>query len=184
MLRWPDVLNLAKNGNPPPDRKVVQTDAEWRQQLSPEEYHVTRRAGTERPFSSEMCSLLDPGIYSCLCCNTVLFDASEKFESGTGWPSFTQPVAANVIAYRFDGPSFLKRVETVCNTCDAHLGHVFPDDHPRSGHPEKFREYCPRVHAERFSHWFEGTNFARRLGKPEATVSCLPLGRFQESLPP
>jgi methionine-R-sulfoxide reductase len=133
MLRWPDVLNLAKNGNPTPDRKLVKTDAEWRQQLSPEEYHVTRRAGTERPFSSEMCSLFEPGIYACLCCDTVLFDASEKFESGTGWPSFTQPVAANVIAYHFDGPAFLKRVETICNTCDAHLGHVFPDGPEPSG---------------------------------------------------
>src|SRR5664279_3785950 len=71
MLRWPDVLNLAKNGNATPDRKVVKTDAEWRQQLSPEEYHVTRQAGTERPFSSEMCSLFEPGIYACLCCETV-----------------------------------------------------------------------------------------------------------------
>jgi len=79
MLTWPDILNLAKNGNPAPDRKVVKTDAEWREQLSDEEYHVTRQAGTERAFSSEMCSLFEPGIYSCLCCETVLFDASEKF---------------------------------------------------------------------------------------------------------
>jgi peptide-methionine (R)-S-oxide reductase len=133
LLLWPDILNLAKNGNPAPERKVVRTDSEWRQQLSPEEYHVTRQAGTERPFSSEMCSLFEPGIYACLCCETVLFAASEKFESGTGWPSFTQPVAANVIAYRFDGPAFLKRIETICNTCDAHLGHVFPDGPEPSG---------------------------------------------------
>ena len=108
MLKWPDVLNLAKSGNPAPDRKVVKTDAEWREQLSDEEYHVTRQAGTERAFSSEMCSLFEPGIYSCLCCKTLLFDASEKFESHTGWPSFTQPIKENVIAYRFDGPAFLK----------------------------------------------------------------------------
>jgi len=133
MLKWPDVLNLAKNGNPAPDRKVVKTDAEWRAQLSDEQYYVTRQAGTERAFSSEMCSLFEPGIYSCLCCETVLFDASEKFESHTGWPSFTQPIKANVIAYRFDGPAFLQRVETICNTCDAHLGHVFPDGPPPSG---------------------------------------------------
>jgi hypothetical protein len=82
MLKWVDVLRLAKEGNPAPDRKVVKTDAEWRRQLSPEEYHVTRQAGTERPFSSQMCSLFEPGIYGCLCCETVLFDASEKFESG------------------------------------------------------------------------------------------------------
>ena len=133
MLKWPDVLSLAKGGNPAPDRKIVKTDAEWREQLSDEEYHVTRQAGTERAFSSEMCSLFEPGIYSCLCCQTILFDASEKFESGTGWPSFTQPIKNNVIAYRFDGLSFLQRVETVCNTCDAHLGHVFPDGPAPSG---------------------------------------------------
>src|SRR5271170_6890748 len=68
MLKWPDVLNLAKAGNPAPDRKVIKTDAEWRAQLTDEQYHVTRQAGTERPFSSEMCSLFGPGIYSCLCC--------------------------------------------------------------------------------------------------------------------
>jgi methionine-R-sulfoxide reductase len=133
MLKWPDVLKLAKDGNPAPDRRVVKTDAEWRQQLSDEEYRVTRHAGTERAFSSEMCSLFGPGIYSCLCCETVLFDATEKYESGTGWPSFTQPIKENAIAYRFDGPAFLKRVETICNTCDAHLGHVFPDGPEPSG---------------------------------------------------
>jgi peptide-methionine (R)-S-oxide reductase len=129
MLKWPDVLNSAQNGSPAPDRKLVKTDAEWREQLSDEEYLVTRQAGTERPFSSEMCSLFEPGIYSCLCCDTVLFDASEKFESNTGWPSFTQPIKDNVIAYRFD----LKRVESICNTCDAHLGHVYADGPEPSG---------------------------------------------------
>lgn len=127
MIQWQEVLNLAKNGNPAPERRVVKTDAEWRSELSPDEYRVTRQAGTERAFSSEMCSLFEPGIYSCRCCGTVLFNASGKFESGTGWPSFTQPVQPNVVAYQFDGPAFLKRVETICNTCDAHLGHVFPD---------------------------------------------------------
>ena len=120
---------FAKSGNPAPDRKVVKTDAEWREQLSDEEYLVTRQAGTERAFSSEMCSLFEPGIYSCLCCDTVLFDASEKFESDTGWPSFTQPIKENVIAYRLT----LKRVESICNTCDAHLGHVYPDGPAPSG---------------------------------------------------
>jgi methionine-R-sulfoxide reductase len=133
MLKWPDILNLAKNGNPAPDRRVEKTPAEWRQQLSPEEYQVTRQAATERAFSSQMCSRFEPGIYSCICCETILFDGSEKFESGTGWPSFTQPVTINAIAYRFDGPAFLKRVETICNTCDAHLGHVFPDGPAPSG---------------------------------------------------
>jgi methionine-R-sulfoxide reductase len=133
MLTWPDVLSLAKNGNPTPGHKVVKTDEEWRAQLSPDEYRVTRHAATERAFSSEMCSLFEPGLYTCICCGTLLFDGTQKFESGTGWPSFTQPIESKVIAYRFDGPALLKRVETICNTCDAHLGHVFPDGPAPSG---------------------------------------------------
>jgi methionine-R-sulfoxide reductase len=77
-----------------------------------------------------MCSLHGPGLYSCLCCGTLLFDATQKFESGTGWPSFTQPITADVMAYGFDGPASLERVETTCNT---HLGHVFPDGPEPSG---------------------------------------------------
>src|SRR5215472_15771919 len=133
MLKWPEVLNLAKRGNPVPDRKVVKTDAEWRQQLTEEQYDVTRKAATERAFSSEMCSLFEPGIYSCICCETVLFDASEKFESGTGWPSFTQPVKENVIGYHADRSHGMIRVEVTCNVCDSHLGHIFPDGPPPSG---------------------------------------------------
>lgn len=133
ILKWNDVLKFAEKGNPEPGRKVVKTDAEWRAQLTPAEYHVTREAGTERAFSSQMCSLFEPGIYSCRCCDTLLFDASEKFESGTGWPSFTQPIQPNAIAYHADDSYGMIRVETVCNTCDAHLGHVFPDGPPPSG---------------------------------------------------
>ena len=127
MLNWNDILKLAKNGNPPPRRRVERTDAEWREQLTDEQYHVTRQHGTERPFSSEMCSLFEPGRYACVCCDTLLFDAETKFESGTGWPSFTQPVEPGVIAYRGEHSFGMVRVETICNTCDAHLGHVFPD---------------------------------------------------------
>lgn len=133
MLTWPDILKFAKDGNPEPDRKVVKTDAEWHQQLNDEQYYVTRKAGTEPAFSSIMCSLFEPGQYSCICCDTLLFDSAQKFESGTGWSSFTQPVKVNVIAYKFDGPRFFERIETVCNTCDAHLGHVFPDGPEPSG---------------------------------------------------
>jgi peptide-methionine (R)-S-oxide reductase len=133
MIQWPDVLSIAKNGNPPPDHKVVRTDAEWRQQLSPEEYRVTREAGTERAFSSEMCGLFAPGIYECICCGTTLFDANSKFESRTGWPSFTEPLSPNAIAYHIDSGHGMTRVEALCNTCDAHLGHVFPDGPPPSG---------------------------------------------------
>ncbi|HTA46301.1 MAG TPA: peptide-methionine (R)-S-oxide reductase MsrB [Bryobacteraceae bacterium] len=133
ILKWNDVLKLAKDGSPEPDRRVVKTDAEWRAQLGADEYRVTREADTERAFSSPMCSLFEPGIYSCRCCDTLLFDATEKFESGTGWPSFTQPIKPNVIAYHADNSYGMVRVETVCNTCDAHLGHVFPDGPPPSG---------------------------------------------------
>jgi methionine-R-sulfoxide reductase len=137
MLTWNEILRTSKDGNPAPDHKVVKTEAEWRQQLSAEEYKVTREAGTERAFSSAMCGLFEPGIYGCVCCDTLLFDASEKFESGTGWPSFTQPIKSNAIAYNVDNTYGMTRVETVCNTCDAHLGHVFPDGPP----PSRLR-YC------------------------------------------
>ncbi len=133
MITWNEVLTFARNGQPRPDHKVDKTAAEWHQQLTDEQYRVTREAGTERAFSSALCNLFEPGIYSCLCCGTLLFDASEKFDSGTGWPSFTQPIKENAIAYRLDNAHGMARVETVCNTCDAHLGHVFPDGPGESG---------------------------------------------------
>jgi methionine-R-sulfoxide reductase len=133
MLKWNDVMTYARGTNPEPDRRVTKSDEEWRRLLSDEEYRVTRQAGTERAFSSPMCSLFEPGIYACRCCDTILFDASQKFESGTGWPSFTQPVKSNVIAYHVDDSYGMSRVETICNTCDAHLGHVFPDGPPPGG---------------------------------------------------
>lgn len=133
MLKWNDVLNYARNGNPAPGRKISKTDDEWRRILGAEAFAVTRQAGTERAFSSEMCSLFKPGIYRCACCETVLFDAEGKFESGTGWPSFNQPSTVNVIAYRVDELHGMTRVEAICNVCDAHLGHVFPDGPAPSG---------------------------------------------------
>ena len=133
MLKWNDILDYARNGSPAPARKIRRTDDEWRRLLSAEVFEVTRQAGTERPFSSEMCSLFKPGTYQCACCGTLLFDASGKFESGTGWPSFTEPLAPNVIAYRVDDRHGMTRVEAICNACDAHLGHVFPDGPPPGG---------------------------------------------------
>ena len=133
MLNWNDVLNYARNGNPAPDRKIHKTDLEWRQMLSAEAFAVTRQRGTEPAFSSAMCSLFKPGTYQCAGCETVLFDAEGKFESGTGWPSFTQPLTVNVIAYHIDESHGMTRVEANCNVCDAHLGHVFPDGPPPSG---------------------------------------------------
>lgn len=133
MLTWNDVIRFADDGNPAPDRRVERTEAEWRELLTPDQFRVTRQAGTERPFSSDMCSLFEPGLYACLCCDTLVFDSAEKFESGTGWPSFTQPVQPNAVAYRSDTSFGMRRVETTCNTCDAHLGHVFPDGPEPSG---------------------------------------------------
>ncbi len=133
MLDWSQVLTLARGTNPPPPRRVEKTDAEWRAQLSPDQYQVTRRKGTERPFSSELCGLFEPGLYACVCCGTELFDATVKFESGTGWPSFTEPVADAVVAYAGDSSHGMQRVEALCNVCDAHLGHVFPDGPPPTG---------------------------------------------------
>ena len=133
MLTWNDVLLRAEKGNPEPDKRVEKTDAEWRELLSEEAYHVTRQKGTERAFSSDMCSLFEPGRYACVCCGTELFDASEKFESGSGWPSFTQPLKENVIAYHLDRSFGMTRIEVTCNVCDAHQGHVFPDGPKPSG---------------------------------------------------
>jgi methionine-R-sulfoxide reductase len=133
MLDWSDVMRFVREGNPSPERTVEKTDAEWRAALTPEQYHVTREKGTERPFSSQLCALFEPGRYACACCGTPLFDAVEKFDSGTGWPSFTQPVAENAVAYHGDRSHGMVRVETTCNTCGAHLGHVFPDGPAPSG---------------------------------------------------
>ena len=133
VLSWAQVVELARRGNVAPPRRVEKSDAEWRAQLTDEQYHVARRKGTERAFSSEMCSLFEPGRYQCICCDTPLFDATTKFESRTGWPSFTAPLAPDVVAYHLDTSYGMERVETTCNVCDAHLGHVFPDGPPPTG---------------------------------------------------
>src|SRR6185503_14672876 len=132
-LTWPGVIELARRGNVEPPRRVEKSDAEWRAQLSDEQYYVARRKGTERPFSSQMCALFEPGRYNCVCCDTPLFDSTTKFDSGTGWPSFTQPLTPDVVAYHLDTTHGMQRVETLCNVCDAHLGHVFPDGPAPSG---------------------------------------------------
>jgi peptide-methionine (R)-S-oxide reductase len=133
MMTWKDVMNYANNGNLTPPKRVEKTAEEWKALLTEEEYYVTRQKGTERPNSSDLCGLFEPGIYACKCCDTLLFDANEKFESGTGWPSFTQPIQDNHIAHIKDVSHGMIRVETTCNVCDAHLGHVFPDGPAPSG---------------------------------------------------
>jgi methionine-R-sulfoxide reductase len=130
---WQDVLHWANTGNPSPPKRVEKTDTEWKSALTPEQYYVTREKGTERAFSSGMCSLFEPGRYRCVCCDTLLFDATNKFESHSGWPSFTAPIEAGVVAYHADNSHGMQRIETTCNVCDAHLGHVFPDGPAPSG---------------------------------------------------
>ena len=133
MLNWNTILQFAKKTNPEPDKRVIKSDLEWKQELTPEQFRVTRQHGTERPFSGEYCAVFESGVYGCVCCGTPLFDSNEKFESGTGWPSFTQPLRDNVIKYVVDTSFGMTRVETLCNACDAHLGHVFPDGPKPSG---------------------------------------------------
>ena len=110
--------------------KVVKTDAEWRQMLTPEQFRVARQKGTERAFTGAYCESKAPGTYACVCCGTPLFESTNKFESGTGWPSFTEPLMADAVRLEKDYTYGMQRVEVLCNVCDAHLGHVF-DDGPK-----------------------------------------------------
>lgn len=133
MIDWNKALEFATKGNPIPDKRVEKSEEEWKAKLNPEQFRVARQHGTERAFSSEMCNKFEPGKYECVCCGTLLFDSAEKFDSGTGWPSFSQPVKENVVAYKLDNSFGMKRVEVLCNVCNAHLGHVFPDGPKPSG---------------------------------------------------
>ena len=126
-MKWLDVLQYASKGNEVPPTRVTKSDEEWRQILTPEEFLVCRKKGTERAFSGEYCEAHEAGIYACRCCGTVLFDSRTKFESKSGWPSFTEPATTNVIKYTKDTSYGMVRIEVECNICDCHLGHVFPD---------------------------------------------------------
>ena len=106
--------------------KIIKTDAEWRLKLSELAYKVTRKHGTERPFSNDNFPKVN-GIFSCVCCTNALFDSNSKFDSGTGWPSFFEPINPNNIEEKSDRSLFMRRTEVLCSKCDAHLGHVFPD---------------------------------------------------------
>jgi peptide-methionine (R)-S-oxide reductase len=117
--------------------KIVKTDSEWKQQLSKQQFEVTRREGTERAFTGKYAETHDDGLYLCVCCGTLLFDSKTKFESGTGWPSFWQPIAPENIVKAVDTSFGSIRTKVSCARCDAHLGHVFDD-----GPPPTHLRYC------------------------------------------
>jgi len=117
--------------------KIEKTDEEWRRELTPEQFHVTRQGGTERPFTGKYNDFKGKGQFVCSCCGNPLFDSETKFNSGTGWPSFYAPLSKDAVELHDDWSMFMKRTEVTCAKCDAHLGHVFPDGPKPTGH-----RYC------------------------------------------